>query len=87
MDWEVDELRIASLFKAVIRQAAKDVLSVYSTATDLEKTKAMIFLNGNKDLKTICEMADIEPKKIVEIMRSDGENDGKYRKIKELLKN
>ena len=86
MDWQVDELRIASLFRAVIRQAAKDAFGISPTATEHDKIKSSIFLNGNKDLKTICEMADIEPKKIVEIIRSDGENDGKYRKIKELLK-
>ena len=86
VDFDVDEMKIALLFRAVIRQAAKDVFSVYSTATELEKTKAMIFLNGNRNLKTICEMADIEPKKIVDIMKSPIDEKEKYKKINEVLR-
>lgn len=85
VDFDVDEMKIALLFRAVIRQAAKDVFSVYSTATELEKTKAMIFLNGNRNLKTICEMANIETKKIVDIMKSKIEEKEKYKKINEVL--
>ena len=87
MDDDIDEMRIALLFREVIRQAAKDAFGISPTANEFDKIKSRIFLNGNKDLQTICEMADIEPKDIVYIMKSSDENSLKYNKINDILKN
>lgn len=86
-DFDVDEMKIALLFRAVIRQAAKDAFGISSTSapTRFEKDKARLFLSGNKDLKTVCEIAEVNRKEIVDIMKSTIDEKEKYKKINEVL--
>lgn len=88
MDHTVDEMKFACLFRAVIRQAAKDAFGVSSTATnkDFYKEQARIFLSGSKDLRSICELAEINQNDIINIMKSLNDSDFmNYKRIENVL--
>lgn len=86
MDEEYDEINLTALFKAVVKQAARDAF-LAQNISNKNKNDALDFLMGGMDLELVCDLADVDYQKICEVMKNPSKNNNEnYIKIENEIK-
>lgn len=86
MDRTINEIKLMLLFRAVLKQAAKDAFILKTSKKN--KKESLEFLKGGKDLEFVCDVADVDYDDLVDEMKNLSDvNNKNYEKILNKLKN
>lgn len=86
MDEQNYQLNFELLFRAVLKQAAKDAFILQTSKKN--KKEAFNFLKGGRDLELICDAANVSYEAIVMEMKNLSDTNNKnYKKILNKIKN
>lgn len=84
MEREDEEVKYCLLFRAVIRQAARDA---FLKAHPYWRDRARVFLSGGADLDFVCDIAYVDAAKIKRLMKSLSADDKQnFKRFVRLLK-
>lgn len=86
MDEWNDKINWSTLFRAVIRQAAKDAFILHNVSKK-NKKEAFEFLTGGMDLEFVCDICGADYDKITYLMKNLSKNNNiNYIKIENEIK-